>query len=252
VSFLERFSDRVSDYARYRPTYPSTMLDFLADHGLRDGAHVLDAGSGTGILAGLLLDRGAIVFAVEPNTPMRSEAERQLGSRSGFHSIDGTAEATGLPDESIDLITAAQAFHWFEPVPTRREWARVLRPGGWVALIWNERVDDGEFSKAYRELANSFVDREERPAARRLANPTEEIEKFFCPNPVTRCAFENGQALDLVGLKGRAMSSSYWPRTGEAHERSMATLDELFIRHNVDGQVRFDYRTEVFLGQLHG
>ena len=227
------------------------MLDFLAAHGLRDGAAVLDVGSGTGILAGLLLERGATVFAVEPNGPMRSEAERQFGGRQGFHSINGTAEATGLRDGSIDLITAAQAFHWFEPVATRREWARVLRPGGWVALMWNERVDEGEFAKGYRDLANGFVDREERPAARRLANPTEQIEEFFHPNPMTRRAFENSQVLDLAGLKGRAMSSSYWPRTGEAHERSMATLEELFEQHNVDGQIRFDYRTEVFLGQLN-
>lgn len=135
MAYVQRFSDRVQDYTRYRPSYPPALLDHLAHYGLQPGAVVMDAGSGTGILSELLLDRGATVYAVEPNSPMREESVRRLGTRSGFHAVPATAEETGLPESSIDLITAAQAFHWFDVTATRSEWTRVLRPGGRVADV---------------------------------------------------------------------------------------------------------------------
>ncbi len=250
VTNLERFSDRAEDYARYRPSYPAALADHLADYGLRGGAQVMDVGSGTGLLSRLLLDEGAEVFAVEPNLAMRLEAERTLGRRQGFHSIDGTAEATTVESAAVDLIVAGQAFHWFDPDVTREEWIRVLRPGGWVALVWNELVDDGAFASGYRNIAKAFVANQEPPAQRRLVDPRAEIAAFFAPNPVERATFPNDQVLDLPGLKGRALSSSYWPNAGESFSRSMARLEELFEAHEVDGHVKFEYRTELFLGQL--
>lgn len=248
---LERFSDRAKAYARYRPSYPVALADHLARYGLRQGAQVLDVGSGTGILSGLLLDRGVEVFAVEPNLAMRLEAERRMGDRREFHSIQGTAEATTLADASVDMIVAGQAFHWFDPLPTRAEWTRVLRPSGWVALVWNELAEEEPFAKCYRELANGFVDAQEPPAQRRLANPTAEIASFFAPRAVERAAFSNEQLLDLEGLKGRALSSSYWPNSGEPLEQSMERLEQLYEAYQVDGKVRFLYRTELFLGRLN-
>jgi len=250
VTNLERFSDRAEDYARFRPGYPAALADHLADYGLREGSQVMDVGSGTGILSTLLLGRGAEVFAVEPNLAMRLEAERTLGSLPGFHSIDGTAEATTLAPASVDLIVAGQAFHWFTPDATREEWIRVLRPNCWVGLVWNERVDDGPFATGYRDLANAFVDAQEPTAQRRLADPMAEIASFFAPNRVERATFPNEQVLNLEGLKGRALSSSYWPNTGERLDRSMTRLEELFEGHQVDGKVSFLYRCELFLGQL--
>ncbi len=247
---LERFSDRAEDYARFRPSYPVGLAHHLVDYGLRVGAQVMDVGSGTGILSALLLGRGAEVFAVEPNLAMRLEAERTLGSLPGFHSIDGTAEATTLAPASVDLIVAGQAFHWFDLDATHEEWMRVLRPGGWVALVWNELVAEGAFASGYRNIANAFVANQEPPAQRRLVDPTAEIAAFFAPNPVERATFLNDQVLDLPGLKGRALSSSYWPNAGESFSRSMARLEELFEAHAVDGHVKFEYRTELFLGQL--
>jgi SAM-dependent methyltransferase len=246
MAYTERFSDRVQDYSRYRPSYPAALLDHLQGYGLGPDASVMDVGSGTGILTELLLERGAIVHAVEPNGPMRAEAERRLGDNPRYHSVAGTAEATGLPAASVDLITAAQAFHWFDIAPTRAEWARVLRPGGWVALIWNERKKEGEFSLGYGKLANGFVD-EAGQERRRLANPDAQIAAFFRHE---KFSFDNHQVLDLAGVKGRALSSSFWPQSGPAFEASMQELEALFSLHQEDGLVRLDYVTEVFVGQL--
>ena len=136
----ERFTTRAEDYARHRPSYPPGALDLLAARcGLTAAACVADLGSGTGILTGLLLERGAEVFAVEPNDAMRTYAEAQLTGRPGFHSVPGSAEATTLPPASIDLLVAGQAFHWFNLAPARAELLRILRPGRWAALLWNER-----------------------------------------------------------------------------------------------------------------
>ena len=247
MAYVQRFSDRVQDYTRYRPSYPHAMLDHLAQYGLHPGAVVMDAGSGTGILSELLLDRGATVYAVEPNAPMREESVRRLGTRSGFHAVPATAEETGLPESSIDLITAAQAFHWFDVTAVRSEWTRVLRPGGWVALMWNERQDTSEFALGYRALAHAFVEQSGR-ATPRLVDPVAQLTSFF---DHSKFEFANHQDLDLDGLKGRALSSSYWPRTGAAFEESMAKLEELFDSPARDGLVRFDYVTELYLGQLN-
>lgn len=247
---LDRFTDRVENYARYRPGYPEAVAEHLADFGLREDAQVIDVGSGTGILTRLLLDRGANVYAVEPNLAMRREAERELGNQPLFHSIEGTAEATTLPASSFDLIVAGQAFHWFDPRPTRREWQRLLRKDGWVGLVWNELTEEEEVARRYRKLANAFVDAQDLPARSRLTNPTSEIAAFFAPNPVEQATFPNEQLLDLDGLKGRALSSSYWPNSGEPLQQSLELLEALFETFEVDGKVRLLYRTELFLGQL--
>lgn len=249
MAYVERFSDRVDDYAKYRPTYPAALLDLLEERGLSRGASVMDVGSGTGILSALLLERGATVYTVEPNEPMRSEAERRLSEDPKFRSIAGTAEATGLPDNSIDLITAGQAFHWFDVDGTRREWRRVGKPAIWCALIWNERVDDSDFSREYGVMARGFVDEQGR-AGSRMKDPAAQLKAFFDPSPVERVDLANFQDLDLDGLIGRALSSSYWPKAGEKHETSIRLLRELFEAYQKEGMVRFDYRTEVYLGRL--
>ena len=125
-----RFTERVADYAAHRPSYPPEVIGVLAREGvLRPGDVVADVGSGTGILTALLLAHGNTVHAVEPNAAMASEAAARLGGNPRFHAVAGRAEATGLPDASCDVVTAAQAFHWFDIDPTRREFRRILRPG---------------------------------------------------------------------------------------------------------------------------
>lgn len=144
-TYIQRFSDRVENYVKYRPGYPLTAIDYLEKHAnLQHRSTIADVGAGTGIFTSLLLDAGYKVFAVEPNQPMRKAAEELLGSNVNFISTDGTADATRLTTNSVDLIVCAQAFHWFNTPETVIEFQRILKPGGYVALIWNKResVDD--------------------------------------------------------------------------------------------------------------
>jgi SAM-dependent methyltransferase len=242
----------VDDYVRYRPSYPSSLIDFLCRNaGLKAGASVADIGSGTGILTRLLLDAGARVHAVEPNDAMRAAAESELGDRPGFVSVNGTAEKTGLPSASVPLITCAQAFHWFEPVETRAEFARILAPGGRCAIIWNNSVGHGSaFAEGYEAIKSRFrtdSSRVQHESIRAL----EEFDSFFGRGGWENRSFDNFQVLDRIGLRGRLLSASYAPKSGHpAHESMLAALDELFDRCQSNGIVRMDYRTELFLGSF--
>ncbi len=139
----ERFSNRVEDYVRYRPGYPRAVLDLLREEcGFAPESVVADIGSGTGILTQMLLENGNVVYGVEPNAEMRAAGESLLQRYARFRSVAGSAEATTLPDASVDFVFVGQAFHWFEPKAARAEFERVLKPRGWVAVIWNERKKD--------------------------------------------------------------------------------------------------------------
>lgn len=240
-----RFSDRVADYARYRPSYPAAALDELfADGAGEKRPDVADVGSGTGIFTALLLPRAATVHAVEPNAAMRAEASRRLGPQGGYVAVDGTAERTTLPDRSVDLVTAAQAFHWFDPVAAEAEFARILRPDGRVALIWNRRDHAGSaFLERYeRLLATSLPDYVRVTHERASADV---VSAFLGPG-ARQTTFPHHQRFDFDGLRGRLLSSSYAPQPGQdGHEALMDSLRALFDEFAVDGEVRFDYRTEL-------
>lgn len=248
---LRRFSSRVGSYARFRPGYPSTVLDFLREEGAVDAhSQVADIGSGTGILSQMLLDYGCEVTAVEPNTEMRAYAERTLAGYPRFRSVNARAEATTLPDHSIDLITAAQSFHWFEPAEARREFARILRPPRWVALIWNRRVIEADaFSAAYDELLHKYGT-DYGACDHRIIDDGAK-RGFYGNNHWKHTAFANRQDFDFAGLKGRIDSTSYAPPEGSPeYDALIAAVQELYKRHAVNGQVPFLYSTEVYLGTM--
>lgn len=247
-----RFSDRVADYVRYRPRYPESLLVALSEGcGLAPGHVVADVGSGTGFLAELFLYQGNTVFAVEPNAPMREAAESRYGGIPGFHSVDGSAEATGLPDASVDFVTAGQAFHWFDALATRREFARILRPAGWVVLVWNERrVEASGFLADYEALLQrhgtdyALVDHRNVDAGKLAA---------FYGGAFESAMLDNVQRLDRAGLAGRVRSCSYVPAPGEpGHDAMMAELDELFDRYQHDDHVAMTYDTKFYFGRLGG
>jgi len=246
-----RFSDRVEEYVRHRPGYPPQLVELLRrECGLGPGCDAADVGSGTGKLTELLLVTGARVYAVEPNAAMRQAAERLLGRVPGFVSVDGRAEATGLPDGSVDLVTAAQAFHWFDHAAARAEVLRILRPRGVAALVWNERAEEGsaflqDYERFLREFSIDYGEVDHRHTAAR-----ERIAAFFGPGGFIEAEFPNRQDLDLDGLRGRYFSTSYalpreHPRSGEAQE----ALSEIFRKHQEHGSVRFDYRVRVYHGR---
>lgn len=246
----QRFSSRVDNYVKYRPSYPRQVIDLLRVRcGLGPQSRVADLGSGTGILTALLLDAGARVFAVEPNAGMRGAAEGILGDRAGFVSVAGTAEQTTLGDHSVGLLVAGQAFHWFDPERARAEAMRILTPQGWAALVWNERPEqEAPFMSDFDALLRRYAPEYEQVSSQRAYGPT--MERFFGAVP-ERQVFANRQVLDFEGLRGRLLSSSYVPEAGTpAHEPLLAGLRELFDRHQRDGQVIFPYETRVFFGRL--
>lgn len=247
-----RFSNRVKNYVLYRPAYPFGVLDVLTSKaGLVSGSVVADIGSGTGILTRLFLDNGNEVFAVEPNREMRMAAEEDLAGRSGFHSVDGQAEATGLEPASVDFVTAGQAFHWFEREGARTEFARILTPRGWVVLIWNHRLaETSRFARDYEELLLTYGT-DYREVGHRNVVTSGELATFFGHDRFFFERLPNQQVFDWPGLRGRLLSSSYVPAPGAPrHEAMLDALEALFRRHQQDGTVRFEYATEIYLGRL--
>lgn len=247
----ERFSDRVDDYVKYRPTYPSEVIDLIAQVARLDSTSVVaDIGCGTGIFAKLLLSSGASILGIEPNQPMLDAARIYLADQPRFTPRHASAEATGLGDASVDAITAAQAFHWFRRDEARAEFQRILKPQGWVFLVWNERLSDtSEFARGYEEILKDLAT--DYATTRHRNTSDEELLAWFQNSSARIESFDHGQSLSLEGLLGRAYSSSYVPASGTP-EREVITnrLTRLFDDCQVDGEIRWDYRTKVYLGQL--
>lgn len=248
----ERFSNRVEHYVRSRPSYPAVALDLLEEScGSFKGATLADIGCGTGILANLLLDRGAEVIGIEPNAPMREAGERLLKSYPGFHMQAGTAESTGLNDESVDGIAAAQAFHWFDPPRARAEFVRILRPGGFVALLWNTRVKEGlPFQEEFEQFVQQFSIDYNKINHSETAGE-EIIRRFFAPASCLYAAYPHQQLFDFDGLLSRVLSSSFMPDAQHPQFPAMReALQALYRRHAHQGRVSFDYKTEMYFGRL--
>jgi ubiquinone/menaquinone biosynthesis C-methylase UbiE len=245
-----RFSDRVENYVRYRPGYPPQVLETLKlECGLKREHLFADIASGTGIWTRLLLENGNRTFGVEPNSGMREAAERMLSSFSSFTSIAATAEATSLPDHSMDFVTAAQAAHWFNRELSRREFARILRPRGWLVLLWNERLTDSTpFLRDYEQLLLTYgTDYQDI----RHERTTDAVNEFFDPAPYEERNFPMLQEFDYAGVEGRLLSSSYAP--GPEHPKHAAMLRELrqiFDEHAVENRVAFEYTTRVYFGKV--
>jgi ubiquinone/menaquinone biosynthesis C-methylase UbiE len=246
----QRFSSRVDNYVRYRPGYPPDVLELLKDEcGLTPDTVVADIASGTGIWTRWLLENGNPVYGVEPNDEMRKAGEGFLQSYPQFTSVAGTAEATTLADHSVEIVTAAQAAHWFDRARARLEFVRILKPGGWTVLLWNERLTDSSaFLRAYEKLLLDYgTDYKEV----RHERTTAEIRDFFAPVSYQEKIFEFEQEFDYQGIEGRLQSSSYTPQAGHKnYDPMMQELQRIFLEHQVNGQVSLAYDTRVFYGSL--
>jgi len=197
----------------------------------------------------MLLENGNRVFGIEPNDEMRRAGESFLGSYANFTSVAGTAEATTLPSHRVDLITAAQAAHWFDRVKARREFIRILKPGGWAVLLWNERrTDSTSFLREYEHLLLTYgTDYHEV----RHERTTAQIADFFAPSPFRSRAFEMRQDVDYSALEGRLLSSSYTPTPDHAnYEPMLRELRRIFEAHQINHRVSLEYNTLVYYGQL--
>jgi SAM-dependent methyltransferase len=230
MSFTERFSDLAGAYVAARPSYPPESIDVIID-GMGDptALAVADLGAGTGISSRVIAERGPLVYAIEPNAKMRDAAAPD--ERVTW--VNGTAEATTLPDASVDVVAAFQAWHWVDHPAGVLEARRILRPGGRIAAIYNERDARDPFTAAYGTAIMKYAtDATEQRRADALAT-------FASIDPAHTKRFEYGnvQRLDRAGLHQRADSSSYLPQKNEASRAMHAELDALFDHYQKNGAV---------------
>lgn len=249
---VRRFDDRVENYVKYRPRYPREILPFLEEAiGLSPAWQVADIGAGTGFLAERFVEFGCDVVGVEPNDAMRAAGDVHLSGFANFRSAPGRAEATGLPDGSVDLVTAGQAFHWFDPTAARQEFARILRPPGWFVAVWNTRPRTASaVADAYEAILEKLRADYQQVAARN-AGPVAEAAFQAGLKPFARASFPNPQRYSWEHLRGRALSSSYAPLPPDPrHEWFVRELRALFERFEEDGVLEFMNETELFWGRL--
>ncbi len=238
-----RFSERVENYVKFRPSYPKEILNFLHESiGFMQESVIADIGSGTGISTKLFLDNGNIVYGVEPNREMRQAAEEILADYTRFYSMDASSENTKLKSESIDIIVAAQAFHWFDPKPTKEEFLRILKPKGTVILLANMRKkSDNKFMNGYMDIIEKYGQ------DLNLKTDNQTIPKFFYPNVVYKEVFDNPHIFTLDRLKGELISYSYMPNQQDSRFKPMMIeLENLFEKYNDNGTVIFEYETIVY------
>lgn len=243
----DRFTGRAGAYVQGRPGYPAAVLELLTQETRRKNPRLADIGSGTGILSRAMLERGWTVYGVEPNDDMRREAEFSLKDFSSFHSIPGTAEHTLLPSGTVDMVAAAQAFHWFDAAAFKRECRRILTPEGRAALLWNSRLEDspivreeGSIHRLYCPHFHGF--------SGGLAELTGRIGEFF-DHRFRIFRFPNDLAYTREQYLQRMMSTSY--ALMEKDERRSSWLDALnglFDRFEENGRLTVPNETVVYLG----
>lgn len=237
----DRFTERVENYVRFRPGYPAVIVQHLRSLLPASGPLVADVGAGTGIFTRILLEHGCIVHAVEPNRAMRLEAEQSLKLLPGFFAVDGDAVSTTLADNSVDAVTAAQAFHWFASHETVSEFDRILRPEGVVLLTWNDRrTDTDRFHREYEELLVRYCCDYSTVTQTNISDDT--VAALFEGWECSTKRVNNRQDLDLSSLKGRLESSSYCPEPADPNYRTvMEKLGQLFAREQSGGVVGMEY-----------
>jgi len=245
----KRFSNKVDNYVKYRPSYPIEIIDFLQDtYQLSTDKIIADIGSGTGISSQLFLDKNYCVIGIEPNKEMREKSVELLGGYEKFSVVGATAENTQLDAHSIDAIVAGQAFHWFDKAACKKEFERILKPEGLVVLMWNERLAESEFEREYDELIVKHSIDYVKVDHRKIDEKT--VRDFFSPNPVELKVFSNLQVFDFEGMKGRLFSSSYIPDEDDPRSVPMvADFKKLFDKYQINNALTFRYATKVYVAR---
>lgn len=247
----EKFTGKSKIYDLYRPNYPNELVDNLIKRtSLLSTSRVADIGSGTGILTKQLLDQGLTVFAIEPNVEMREVAEEKLKAYETFFSINASAEATTVDSNSIDLITVAQAFHWFDAEQFKLECCRILKDSGEVALVWNSRDFSHPLIQENEKLCSNYC-LNFKGFSGGIEETPEVYAQFFKDGIYEVISFRNDVGCTLEGYIGRNLSSSFAPKKGEAtYEPFIEALAQQFYQYEEDGKLRFPLLTKCYIGKV--
>lgn len=243
-----RFSDRVENYVKYRPHYPKEIIPYLNEKiGFTSEKIIADVGSGTGISTELFLQNGNKVYGIEPNKEMRECGEKYLEKYDKFISVAGSAEDTLLESDSMDLIAAGQAFHWFDMERCKKKFTRIIKENGYVVLMWNERNTIGspllvDYENLLRKFGTDYAQ-----VTQQDEKVNENIKIFFNEKGFEVKMIYNFQLFDFEGFKGRVLSSSYVPQDSD---EMITALKELFDKYQQDGAIKFEYHTMVYTGQI--
>lgn len=245
-----KFTGRADIYAKHRPSYPEAFIEYLySKAGFNKDSVIADIGSGTGILTQLLLGKGSFVYGVEPNADMRKAAEQELAQYKNFASVNQSAESTGLKDRSVDFVTAAQAFHWFDRQKFKAECQRILKEKGKAVLVWNSRDMSNEFVQKCDELNRAYCPDYKGFSGGMNHDSSGAFADFFKDGLYDCVVFQNDLMFDLNGFIGRSLSASYAPKEGADHyEPYVSGLKQLFELYGDSGSLRMPNLTRTYIG----
>ena len=247
-----KFTGRAEIYLKHRPTYPDAFIEYLYSKvGFQEDSVIADIGCGTGILTKLLLGKGSFVYGVEPNADMRKAAEQELAQYKNFASVPQSAESTGLYDRSIDFVTAAQSFHWFDRQKFKAECQRIMKENGKAVLVWNSRDMSSAFVQKCDELNRAYCPDYKGFSGGMNHDSPEEFAGFFKDGMYDHMVFPNDLVFDLNGFIGRSLSASYAPKEGaETYEPYVSGLKQLFEKYSDSGSLRMPNRTRAYIGRV--
>ena len=243
---IDRFTDRVVDYEKFRPCYPKEIIRVLKEQiGLNKNWLVADIGSGTGLSTQLFLENGNDVFAVEPNREMRESLLHHFKTYRNLIALNATAEDTSIESGCVDLIFAGQSFHWFDREACKREFARILSENGHIVLVWNQRDPDDAFQQEYEDFLLSHIPSYQSVSHKNISD--DDLKQFFGSRSMTKVTLPNQQILDLRSFLGRVRSSSYFPKEQAENKTLYDDLHTLFEKYAISERIVFKYITEIYI-----
>lgn len=243
----KRFTNRSDNYVKYRPDYPPEIIELLQKEiHLDEFKDVADVGSGTGMFSRLFAKNGNITFGVEPNDEMRLKAEKSLGKYLNFISINGTAEFTNLADSSVDIVTAADAIHWFDMFKAKSEFSRILRDDGYCVIVYHITKNNTPFMKEFNKLIK-LLKKAEKSDDEKFEKS---VEKFFGPKKAKVKTLNSTHEMSFAELKGLVLSYAIMPEDGELHKKTLKELKNIFDRNNLSGSVSMEYKIKILIGKI--
>lgn len=242
------FDNKAKEYAIGRPTYPEEILNRIKELGMGEQLTIADIGAGTGLLTHMLCRLGCRVLAVEPNLEMLNECRKYCSNNTNIEYINAPAERTQLKEHSIEIITIAQAFHWFDKQLCKAEFKRILKENGYVITIWNDMQEDSDFTKEYMNIIHKYEIR--TTAGNSYFNPDKEKSNFFGQDYI-KIYYDNWKTATEEMVICKALSLSYTPSKSDSdYDKFIQELNEMFSKYQQNGKVTFHYKTEVCICQF--